>query len=93
MTGHVKYLKQGSDGQQFGHIVPDGKKVQDKTAQVFFHETDVEAGSKIPDKGAEVEYELIPHCPWPRALWVRSISKRSYAPVTELRKGAAYGTD
>jgi cold shock CspA family protein len=92
MTGHVKYIKLGKDGGRFGHIVPDGKQVDDKTSQVFFHENDVEAGSKIPDKGAEVEYELVPHCPWIRALWVRPLNKRSYAPVP-IRKGGAYGTD
>jgi hypothetical protein len=90
VTGHVKYLKQGSDGQ-FGHIVPDGKKVEDKDHQVFFHETDVEAGYPIPGKGAEVEFEVIPNIPWLRALWVRPLSKRSYAPVRELRKVAAHG--
>jgi cold shock CspA family protein len=90
VTGHVKYLKQGSDGQ-FGHIVPDGKKVEDKDSQVFFHETDVEAGFKIPDKGAEVEYEVIPNIPWLRALWVRPLGKRNYAPVRELRKSVAHG--
>jgi cold shock CspA family protein len=91
VIGHVKYLKRGSDGEFFGHIVPEGKKVEDKDSQVFFHETDVEAGCKLPEKGAEVEYELIPHCPWIRALWVRPINKRSYAPVSELRKAVAHG--
>ena len=90
MTGHIKYF---DSVKRFGHIVPEGKKLDDKDSQVFFHETDIEAGSKIPDKGAEVEYELVPHCPWLRALWVRPVNKRSYAPVREMRKGAAYGTD
>jgi cold shock CspA family protein len=91
VIGHVKYLKRGLDGGLYGHIVPEGKKVDDKTSQVFFHETDLEAGSRIPEKGAEVEYELVPHCPWLRALWMRPISKRSYAPVQELRKAAVNG--
>jgi len=92
VTGHVKYLKQGSDGQ-YGHIVPEGKRVEDKASHIFFHETDVEAGCKVPQKGAEVEFELIPNIPWKRALWVRPLSKRNYAPVHELKKGGAYGTD
>lgn len=87
MTGHVKYLKRGIDGL-FGHIIPEGKKPEDKDSQVFFHETDVEAGHKMPAKYSEVEYELVPHYPSPRALWVRPLNKRSYAPVAEFRKGA-----
>ena len=90
MVGHVKYFDLA---RRFGHIVPEGKKLEDKDSQVFFHETDIEVGCKLPGKGEEVEYELVPHCPWPRALWVRPINKRSCAPVHELRKGAAYGTD
>lgn len=90
MTGNVKYF---DSTRRFGHIVPEGKKLEDKASQVFFHETDLEAGAKIPDKGEEVEYELVPHCPWKRALWVRPLNKRAYAPVREMRKGAAYGTD
>lgn len=94
MTGKVKCLLPGSTGMRYGFIVPDGKKVDDKKAQVFFHETDVEAGFRVPEKGAEVEYELMPHCDWLRALSVRPLSKRSYAPVREMPpQGGKYGTD
>jgi hypothetical protein len=83
MVGHVKYFDLV---KRCGHIVPEGEHVNDKAVQVFFHETDIEVGSKIPEKGAEVEYELVPHCPWIRALWVRPLNKRSYAPVSEFPK-------
>ena len=90
MTGNVKYFDLV---RRFGHIIPEGKKLEEcpKPLQVFFHETDIEAGAKIPEKGTEVEYELVPHCPWKRALWVRPVSKRSYAPISEMRKAAAHG--
>lgn len=92
MTGHVKATFKGSDGGRYGFIVPEGKKVEDKASQVFFHENDLEVGCKLPEKGVEVEYELVPHCPWLRAQSVRPLSKRVYAPVRPI-KGGAYGTD
>lgn len=93
MTGKVKCLIVGSSGMRYGFIVPEGKKVDDKKVQVFFHETDVEAGCRVPEKGAEVEYELMPHCDWLRTLSLRPLNKRSYAPVREMHPGGKYGTD
>jgi cold shock CspA family protein len=90
LTGIVKHFDLV---KRFGFIIPEGKKAEHKDVQVFFHETDIEAGSKLPGKGQEVEYELLPHYPNPRALWVRPLNRRTYAPVREMRKGAAYGTD
>lgn len=88
MIGIVKFFDLE---KRFGIIIPDGKKAAEKDCQVFFHETDIEVGGKLPQKGTEVEYELLPHYPDPRALFVRPLSKRSYAPVQELRKVAAHG--
>jgi hypothetical protein len=55
---------------------------------VFFYENALEEGTADSQlsSGAEVEFELIPNIPWKRAIFVRAINKRSYAPVKEFRK-------
>jgi cold shock CspA family protein len=88
VTGYVKYFKAD---RHFGHIIPEGKE-DDRSSHVFFHEDSIEPGYPIPGKGAEVEYELVPNYPFgPHALWVRPLSRRNYAPVSELRKTVARG--
>jgi cold shock CspA family protein len=92
VIGHVKFF---NVDQRYGIIVPEGKSPGKRDEHVFFYENVLEDGVKDSqvNSGAEVEYELIPNIPWKRALWVRPLSRRSYAPVSELRKGAAYGSD
>lgn len=87
MIGHIKFFN-----GRYGFIVPDGKRNQDKEFNVFFHETAFREGTKGLIDGAEVEYELIPHITDKKALSAR-LTGRAYAPVREMRKGAAYGTD
>lgn len=87
MIGHVKFFN-----GRYGFIVPDGKRPTEDN--VFFHET---AFINRPKGGiednAEVEYEVIPNKhDDPKALSVRFTGRR-YAPIQEMRKGAAYGTD
>jgi cold shock CspA family protein len=88
MIGKIKHFN-----GRFGFIIPEGKRAIDKNDNVFFHQSALPEGSiKLAD-GMEVEYELIPHYPDKKALFVQPLSKRSYAPVREFKKGAAYGTD
>lgn len=89
MIGHVKFFDWA---RRYGFIVPDGKLPQDKTENVFVHETAFLNGPKGVVDGAEVEYELIPNYKGKKAMSAR-LTGRAYAPVRELRKGAAYGTD
>jgi len=87
VIGHVKFFN-----GRYGFIIPDGKRP--KEDNVFFHETAFVNNAKggIED-GAEVEYELIPNRRNdPKAFTVRFTGRR-YAPVHELQKGAAYGSD
>lgn len=87
MIGHVKYFDVRG---RYGFIIPDGKRPQDK-ADVFFHETKFDGGIRgTIEDGTEVEYELIPNIRDQKALFVRATGRR-YAPVHELKKGAAHG--
>ncbi len=93
MIGHIKFFE---TAKRYGIIVPEGKNPAKREEHVFFHESALEEGTRDGQlhSGAEVEYALIPNIPWKRALSVRAINRRAYAPVQELRKGAtAYGTD
>jgi CspA family cold shock protein len=56
---------------------------------VFFHES-VLADSGKPHTGQEVEFELYPLFPDPRALNVRLLGKRSYVPINQA-KAVAHG--
>jgi cold shock CspA family protein len=89
LIGHVKFFDWA---RRYGFIVPDGKLPQDKTENVFFHETAFAKGIKGVVDGAEVEYELIPNYQGKKAMSAR-LTGRAYAPLHEMRKGAAYGTD
>jgi cold shock CspA family protein len=89
VIGHVKFFDWA---RRYGFIVPDGKLPQDKTENVFVHETAFINGIKGVVDGAEVEYELIPNYKGKKAISAR-LTGRVYAAVRELRKGAAYGTD
>ena len=89
MIGHIKFF---DVRKRIGFIIPDGKHYQDK-ADVFFHETKFEGGIRgTIEDGTEVESELIPNIRGPKALFVKATGRR-YAPIHELKKGAAYGTD
>jgi cold shock CspA family protein len=57
---------------------------------VFFHES-VLVDAKQADTGQEVEYELHPSFPEPRALSVRLLGKRAYVPITQRKEKVAYG--
>lgn len=88
MIGHVKFF---NIGRRYGFILPDGKTYKDR-ADVFFHEDTVEGGIRgTIEDGTEVEYEVIPTNKG-KALTVRRTG-RAYAPIHELRKGAAHGAD
>lgn len=79
MIGVVKFFDRAKG---YGFILP-----HDGGADVFFHESALE-GSKCAT-GQEVEFDLYPLFPKPRALAVRLLSKRSYE-VIQQRK-VAYG--
>lgn len=82
MTGVVKFYKADSG---YGFIMPvDGGE------DVFFHQSSL-ADPKYVQAGCEVEFELFPLFPKPRALSVRLLSKRTYAPAVQRKE--AYGTD
>lgn len=84
MTGVVKFY---DAVKGYGFIMP-----ADGTKDVFFHQSALEEVKHV-STGHEVEFTLMPLFPKPRALSVRLLNKRTYTPVREMRKGAAYGTD
>lgn len=79
MTGVVKFFDRTKG---YGFILP-----HDGSADVFFHESALGEGGKCAT-GQEVEFELYPLFPKPRALAVRLLSKRSYEVV---QRKVAYG--
>ena len=82
MTGVVKFF---DPARGYGFILPaDGGK------DVFFHSSAL-ADGQSPRTGHEVEFDLFPLFPKPRALSVRLLGKRSYVPINEQRKAAAHG--
>jgi cold shock CspA family protein len=87
LIGHVKFF---NVTLRYGFIVPEGKRPQDKADNVFFHETAVTNGIRGPIDGAEIEYELIPNYGGKKVLSAR-LTGRVYAPVAEMRRGAAHG--
>lgn len=84
MTGVVKFY---DAVKGYGFIEPEsGGK------DVFFHQSSLQEVRHV-STGHEVEYSLFPVFKKPRAVTVRVLSNRTYAPVREMKKGAAYGTD
>lgn len=82
MTGEVKWF---DVRKHYGFIVPDGVSMADKDDHVFVHESILEEPLAA---GQQVEYSIIPGARTPKALWVKVLSKRSYVPINQGRKGA-----